>query len=263
MSEQKPIIKADLAKRWGVSRPYLTRLAKPVSEGGKGMPEFTSLEEADAWRLINAPPRPGNSLRRPSPFAGEQSSPENQVEQAKKSPSDPAPTTPATPTAPGNARPTSAAAELMDLTPIDVRAMVRTDVDFDGLMLEHAQRVPQIAYGLFERAAATGLASVVSASTKNWHEASRAAADVRERFVNVQERTRALLPLDEVMDIVGTELQAVRSAIAKHGERCAAAANPADPALARKVIDDDIDTIFAALDQLAARTQRELAAPAA
>ena len=95
------------------------------------------------------------------------------------------------------------------------------------------------------------------------HEASDAAAYVRERFLGLQEKSRTLLPLDEVMDVVGTELQAVRQALSKLGELCANDANPADPAVARRVIDAAVDNICARFGLLLNRAQRELAAPAA
>lgn len=261
MSSQNPIKKADLARHWKVSRAYLTRLAKPLSAGGKDLPEFTSLAEADAWRTVNAPPRPGNALRRTGMFGAEQSPPKNETEAGEKTARNHATTTPAVAT-PTHAAVTHAATELWDAQ-IDLEQYVTPGADFDRLMPEKAERVAQIAYGLFERAAQTGQPALVSAATKNFHEAARAASDVRARFIEIQERTRVLLPLDEVMDILGTELQAVRAALAKHGERVAAAANPSDPGLAQRVVDADIDQIFASLDLIAMRTRRELTVPAA
>jgi hypothetical protein len=91
---------------------------------------------------------------------------------------------------------------------IDVEKFIRNDKDFDSLMIEHAERVPQIAFGLLELKQRTGVPTAIAAATENWGQATKTAAAVRERFLDLQERTRALIQLDQVMDIVGTELQA-------------------------------------------------------
>ena len=263
-SEQTPLTKADLARHWGVSRPYLTKLAKPEAEGGKAMPTFTALADADAWRAVHAAPR----LGRVEPvFAGEQSSSKKPVEAAKKPPASPGTTTAdSTRTATGTGRGKGGAADaLAHLIPerIDIAAFIRRDVDFDVLMVEHAEEVPQVAHGLFRLAAESGHPSAISAATRNWHEATTAAADTRTRYLAIQEKSRALLPLDEVMDVIGTELQALRTALTKFGERCANDANPSDPALAQRVIDAAMDLVFAKLDAVETRAVRELSAPAA
>jgi hypothetical protein len=263
--EQRPISKADLARHWGVSRPYVTKLSKPETEGGKSLPVFYDLADADAWRAVHAPERASRVV---PTFTGEQSFNENSVEAEKKS-SGPADTT-SQPKPRDTARGrNSARGGAKDAggewlpAKIDVQAMVRRDIDFDVLMVQHAEEVPQIAHGLLKMAAETGHPNAISAATRNWHEAADASADVRERFLSLQEKSRALLPLDEVMDIVGTELQAVRVALMKLGERCANEANPADPALAQRVIDAAIDLVFAKLSGVEIRAARELSvAPA-
>lgn len=212
------------------------------------------MAEADAWRMVNAPPRPGNAHRAGRGFAGEQSSAKNPAEGGEKNGGDTVTTTPA------NSIP--AGGEWQPAR-VDVAAMVTKGGDFDELVLQHAEEVAQIAYGLFRLAAETASPNSISAATKNWHEAARATGDIRTRYIEALERRRVLLPLDEVMDIVGTELQAVRAAFTKLGERVAASANPAEPSLAQRAIEEEIDRVFSAMDQLAARARRELAAPAA
>lgn len=262
--EQRPLSKADLARHWGVSRAYLTKLSKPETEGGKSLPIFFDLAEADAWRSVHAPERRSRVV---PTFAGEQSSTENSAEGAKKSPD--LTSTTSLPKAQGESGRRKGggggAKDLGEWLPakIDVAAMTRRTVDFDVLMVQHAEEVPLIAHGLFKMAAETGHPNAISAATRNWHEAASASANVRGRFMELQEKSRALLPLDEVMDIVGTELQAVRSALHKFGERCAMDANPADPALARRVIDAAMDAVFAKLSSVEVRAARELSGPPA
>lgn len=264
-NDQSPLTKAELARHWKVSRPYLTKISKPAAEGGKDMPPFTTLAEADAWRAIYAAPR---LSRVETPFAGEQSSRENPAESAKNAADSTHTTTPAkNPHAPKAGRPARGATTdaMAHLVPerIDIASMVQRDVDFDVLTVRHAEEVPQVAYGLFKLAAETGHPSAISAATRNWHEATSAAAEIRTRFLDIQEKSRALISLDEVMDIVGTELQAVRTALLKVGERCAIEANPGDPATAQRVIDAAIDLVFSKLAAVEVRAQRELSAPIA
>ena len=215
------------------------------------MPEFYTLAEADAWRAVHAPAR-GQS------FADEQSSPKNQTVPSENRAGLPHTTTKNTEQ---GATTPDANAHLED--PIDIESFVRDDVDFDLLMIQQSQRVPQIAYGLLGRAAKTGQPGWISAATKNWQESARAAADVRTRFQSLQKEARILITLDEVMDVVGTELQAVRTAFEKFGERCAMEANPSDPALAREAIDKAVDHVFTRLGLTIERTRRELSLPAA
>ena len=50
MNAHGKIRPCDLARRWGINPSYITRLVK------RGCP-LTSFEEADTWRMANAPPR--------------------------------------------------------------------------------------------------------------------------------------------------------------------------------------------------------------
>jgi hypothetical protein len=233
MSEEKPIRNADLARHWRCSPAYITKLKHLPSEGGKGMPDFTSLEAADSWRAVNAPPKPGND---PSLFGGKQSGEKN---------SDFSLTTT------GKKNPIEISGKI-----IDIAQFIRNGRNFESLMIEDAEKVPQIAFGLFQLASKEGNSAEISAASKNWHECSKAAAAVRNEFLDLQERTGTLISLDEVMDVIGMELQAVRGALLKLGERLANQANPQDPAQARRVIDFGIDGIFRQLDAVVERAGR-------
>lgn len=241
MSELKPVNNSTLARHWNVSAPYVSKLKRPVAEGGKAMPDFLTVADADVWRAVHAPPKS------PQSFA------QNSTEGGKKNGGVSGTTTRSDKT---NA--THTRAKLIDITQFIKRG---EGVDFDTLMIRQAEHVPQIAFGLYELACQGGNSAEISAANKNWHESAKASAAVRSSFLELQEKTRALLPLDEVMDIVSTELQPVRQAMQKIGERFAAAANPDNPALAKQVIDAAIDKIFAQLDRTSARLEKELAAP--
>lgn len=250
MSELKPVKKAELARHWHVSPPYVTKISRPIAEGGKAMPEFVTLAEADNWRAVHAPPK--------NPRPSGQGLGENLTVASKKNVGSPVTTTARTPPQGGTVTTTPTTAPRN----VDVESFIRRDTDFDSLMIEQAEHVPQMAYGLFRLACSGANSAEISAAAKNWHEAAKASASVRGGFLELQEKNRALLPLDEVMDILGIELQAVRVAFLKAGERIASAANPADPALAQRIIDAYIEKILAQLDFVEARTAKELAPPA-
>lgn len=138
-----------------------------------------------------------------------------------------------------------------------MRRFVRTGGDFEAIMLGQAEEVPQIAYGLYIMACQSGNAVQIANATSNWSDAARHSAEVRKRYLEVQEKTRALIPLDLVMDIVGTELQSLRALLDAFGERYGAKANPADPTAGRVAIDEGIDEIFRQMDAAPVRVRGE------
>lgn len=264
MSEQKPVKNAALARHWCCSAAYITKLKKATEEGGKAMPDFFALDDADAWRAVNAPPKKTDQTGAPS---GADST-KNPVDGGKKIAFRAVTTTNGTiePEAAAAAHERSPANNAPTRRPpsdekINVDQFIVRNADFDALMIKHAEEVPQIAFGLLKLKATWGEAGAISAATKNWHEAAGAAASVREKFLDLQERTRALIQLDQVMDIVGTELQALRTTLLKLGERTAAKANPQDPNVARMAIDAAVDQVFRQLEVAGERVAKELAAP--
>lgn len=246
MSEPKPIKFVDLARHWGCSRAYVRKLVigKGLPVNPAGMPAFTSLEAADAWRIEHAPGRKAYDT-----------SAKKEADAAEKTARFSDTTTAAGTTTEGRApaQPTGNGAEF-----IDVEKFIRRDRDFDSLMVEQAERVPQIAFGLLELKQRTGVASTIAAATDNWQQAAKAAAAIRTQFLDVQERTRALIQLDQVMDVVGTELQALRTNLLKLGERAGPKANPENPALAQAAIDAAVDLVFRQTTLVLERTRKEL-----
>lgn len=251
--DRKNLTNAELAAHWSVSLPYLTKLKKPAP-AGKGMPDFTDLDTADRWRALHAPPR------------GRRSFGKNRVEN---------PPHPRTPQDVGTENEGATGAGLPANNDrkagssgggevINIGRFIRKTGDFDGLMLRQAEEVPQIAFGLLKLAAAKNDTVEVSAQLKNWGDAGKVSGAVREKFLETQEKSRALLSLDEVEDIVGTGLQELRNAMLKHDDRVAAALVPHLPAeqlaLVRRAVAEDIDMIFRKMDAVPDRTRRELVA---
>lgn len=252
----QPIKRAEIARHWGVSPAYVTMTLKRHSGGAL---QFSSLEEADRWRSIHAPPKPSSESRRA--FAGEQSPSHAPVNPAKNRVD--SSTTPNVAHAQVHAHGPHAttpppAPAYMPHAPLDVQSFVAAGGDFDSVMLRQAEEVPQIAYGLYRLACGRGDSVEIANATRNWNDAAKASAGVREKYLELQEKTRALIPLDLVMDVVGTELQPIRVLMLKGGERYGARANPGDPSLGKTIFDEFIDGVFRALDLATTRTEREL-----
>jgi hypothetical protein len=254
MRMSTPIKRAEIARHWGVSPAYVTITLK--RHGAQDL-EFDTLEAADRWRAVHAPPNPKRASDR-ALFAGEhdQSSSKNQAETAEKNRGLPG-TTARAPKAQGGAGENNTGSGGARDT-VDVSSFVTRDGDFDAVMLRQAEEVPQIAYGLYRRACERGDSVEIANATRNWNDAAKASAGVRKEYLEIQEKTRALIPLDLVMDIVGTELQPLRVLMLKGGERFGPRANPADPVLAQNIINEFIDGVFKGCELAVARVAREL-----
>lgn len=214
-----PAIRAcDLARHWGTGSSYISMLRQR-----RNMPEFETFEAADAWRAVNAPAKrraPRSDPGSTEPVAGF----EERVENNNNNRHDKTPPSP----------------------PIDTREyLAPAGTDFDELMLRQAEQVAQVAHGLYLRACSRGDPGTIAAHLKNWSEAGRYAKDLREKFMELQERSRMLISIDKVMDIVGQQLQDLRLALVGLGERIAVDANPENPVLAKQVIDADVDRLMA------------------
>lgn len=225
----------DLARHWGTGRGYVSNLRR------NGMPDFESLEAADAWRTENAPPR-GRRIASPSATstamgvaAGKTSfGNNNNASERRREPP-----------------------EMIDTAAFLVRA---TDVDFDALMVRRAEDAALVADGLYRRACALGDPVRISGALKNLNEATRHAADMRERFMGLQQSAKLLAPVDKILDVIGTQLKEVQLLLTGMGARCGPDANPADPLLAQRIIDAEIDRIFAQLASAEAVIRDEAAA---
>ena len=223
---------SEIARHWGVRPSYVSNLK------ARGMPVFESLEAADVWRAEHAPARG----RRNTSFA----------------------TTPTTlegmPAAPhecgeGHRKPPRQPPAMIDIT----RFVAAPGTDFDALMVQQAETAVQVAHGLYLEACASQEAVRISAALKNWNEAARCAADIRERFMGLQEKAKLLAPIDRIMDVVGQQLQDLRNFLVDQGARIAPDANPTDPALAKRIIDGDVDQVFARISAIDSAVREEIA----
>lgn len=222
-----PTVKpADLARHWGVGPSYVSNLR------ARAMPEFESLEAADLWRLEHCPPRARRNTGCAASAATPATPPEHPGEPAK--------------TSSGINNPPRGRTAL---DPIDTsQFLAPAGVDFDSLMVQQAENTAQIAHGLYIKACERQDVVAIAGSLRNWNEASRQAADIRERFMGLQQKAKLLAPIDKILDVVVVQLQEVRLLLTGMGTRIGPDANPADAALAQRMIDAEIDRVFAQMD---------------
>jgi hypothetical protein len=261
MSKDTAISDADLARYWQCSPANVCLLRKR-----KGMPHFTSLREADEWRAVNAPARKPRQASVNTPAA----SPKTPAEVAEKTRVVYATTTPEPANGKGDAEQLdlpSAAARPPDPAPtdgeppperVDVAQFIDHAADFVELQIRNAKEVAQITHGLLKLKMERGEPGAIAAASKNWHEASKAAADVIEKFLAIQTQAGALAPIDAVADVITTELEEIRKALRRLGRRVASAANPAAPDVAEMAINAGVDRILDLFATLDGRTQLEL-----
>lgn len=232
---------AELASHWGVGRSYLSALRK-----ARSMPEFASLEAADTWRNLHAPPK---RREKTTTTTNPKESGEGGAEPAQ-----------------GGARAAeteSAARVRPPAEVIDVRQFLRAGEDFDGLMIQQALEVAQVAHGLYLQACQSGEPTRVALALKNWTDAAERAAAARTRFLDLQERSKTVVSIDTVLNIVGQQLEGLRALLLRFGSRVAADANPADPSLAQRIVDAEVDRVFARIASADAVVREETVAAAA
>lgn len=212
----------EIAKAWGTSPQYVSKVRGQCSRSGEPMPDFRTAKEAKAWYASRRQRSPGDPVgEAPAPVAGGLCD----------------------------------GAEILSLSEMVARL---ENEDFDEIMVEHAQRVPIAAYRLYLQAVEAGNDTQVSQRIKNWGEAAKQAAAIREKFIEVQERNGQLLSLDIVMDVVGGLLQALVQALDTGGQKYAKRANPENPAVAQAAIHAFVDDIKRRVCESEARIREEV-----
>lgn len=210
------IKKADIARHWGCKPCYLSWLTRQ-----KSMPSFSTLTEADAWRAVNAPPRVGRPVL-PEKIASTATPPEDKnIAAPEQVPAPPAQN--------------NAAAGILPAA---------GDGDFTEIFIAQSRAIVQSAYGLYVRASATGRSSEVANALANWAAAVKAAESIIDAAQSLRERSGLVIDVDINEDILGTCAQQWRHVLLKFGERVGHRANPENPVLAVRVINDAMDEAF-------------------
>lgn len=115
--------------------------------------------------------------------------------------------------------------------------------DFVIDMLGFVENAARVAYARYMAVMEAGQDHLVASSLKNFSEATKQAAALRENFLELQEKAGDLLPVDIILDVTFTILQALDSSLDGFGRRYAKSANPENPELALQVMNDGIDKV--------------------
>lgn len=133
---------------------------------------------------------------------------------------------------------------------IDVeRFDVKVD-DFDGWAVKSAERMHKIAVGLYEEACARGDSVAIANATRNLADVARRSKQIREDFAKLRERARETINIDRAADLVSLAMNLFIRRATGMGQRLGILANPQDPALAQRVIDAELDRLFAQVDDV-------------
>lgn len=233
MSAPAKVKKADLARHWKVSPSYVSKLIRT-----KGMPEFETLAAADEWRSIYAPTKPALEVARTSPAPHEKLPPTGE-----NSPTPPLPS-------PQVHQPTS----LEGLSQKDLDAFCVIEGTFEETMIRRARRNALIAGAMCERSVALGLVSHVAVWGDRFNDQAETARKLTASYLDLQEKANVLVPIDTVMDVMGTELQQVRTVLQKFGGPLSVKLFPNDPsaaASAKALIDAEVDNqVFRQIDHV-------------
>lgn len=238
MSEAKPIRKADLARHWKVSASYVTKLGRT-----KGMPDFLSLAAADEWRALYAPAVATLEIARTSP------TPPISTPAAASAP-------PVSQDVPPDAEAEGGEKKRHQPTPLEaigqeqLDAFCAIDGTFEETMIRRARRNALIAGGMCERAFAAGLVTHVAAWGDRFNDQAETARKLTTGYLELQEKAAVLVPIDTVMDVIGTELQQLRGYLQKFAARYGPKANPDNPILAASVIEAGVEEIFRQIDHV-------------
>lgn len=197
--------------------PEFEDLGQVLGEDGRTMVDHPDrFKAADAWRAEHAPAR----IKRIQPPATDDS---DKTDTGKEGASEPR----------------------LDVEQFDVEVG-----DFDGWVVKKAERALKIAIGMYDEACAKRDPIAIMNATRNLSEIARRTKTIREDFAGLQSKARETININRAVDVVGKPMQALVKAMTGMGARLAARANPQDAALAQKVIDDEVDRIFAMVSEV-------------
>jgi hypothetical protein len=226
MTDDAKPSQADIARALGLSR---AAVCKAVA---KGMPT-NSVEAARAWRDARPRRRLGAKETLPMP----------PVEPITR---EGVATETATPPTPSDF--------MNPLKP----ATASEQADFDEIAIKQAEIVQLTAFRFYEQSLPTGSVSLISGAIKNWGEAGKVAATLRERYLALREKSRQLVDLDVVIAGVGIEVGEWRRLFDTLGTRLAGGRISAEAA---KEVQAEIERVKRDLMPRAEMVARAMFAP--
>lgn len=117
--------------------------------------------------------------------------------------------------------------------------------DFDSAMMREDAALVLEARKQVVAAMKSGDAATLNFALSTYAKLSKELVAARLRWMESQEKAGRLLDLDECLAAITPHVAEVRRAFVKLGDRCAFAANPANPQMAKAIIDEAVDATFA------------------
>jgi hypothetical protein len=115
--------------------------------------------------------------------------------------------------------------------------------------LNRAKNAEVVAYSLVATAATNKNPIAMRSAVQGWGEAKKRVAEAEMEHARFEEVTRVLVRMDEVREVFGKWLGAIRNLMDAMPSSLAARANPSDPECAKRAIQEGIDQIFVTIQK--------------
>jgi len=115
--------------------------------------------------------------------------------------------------------------------------------------LNRAKQAEVVAYSLVATAATNKNPVAMRSAVQGWGEAKKRVAEAEMEHARFEEVTRVLVRMDEVREVFGKWLGAIRNLMDAMPSSLAARANPSDPECAKRAIQEGIDQIFVTIQK--------------
>ena len=115
--------------------------------------------------------------------------------------------------------------------------------------LHRARKAEVVAYSLVQRAANEKNPVAMRAAVQGWGEAKKRVAEAEMEHARWEEVNRVTIRMDEVREVFGKWLGAIRNLMDAMPSSLAARANPSDPECAKRAIQEGIDQIFVTIQK--------------
>lgn len=115
--------------------------------------------------------------------------------------------------------------------------------------LNRAKQAEVVAYSLVATAAKTKSPVAMRSAVQGWGEAKKRVAEAEMEHARWEEVNRVTIRMDEVREVFGKWMGAIRNLMDAMPSSLAARANPSDPECAKRAIQEGIDQIFVTIQK--------------
>jgi len=115
--------------------------------------------------------------------------------------------------------------------------------------LNRAKQAEVVAYSLVATAATNKNPVAMRSAVQGWGEAKKRVAEAEMEHARWEEVNRVTIRMDEVREVFGKWLGAIRNLMDAMPSSLAARANPSDPECAKRAIQEGVDQIFVTIQK--------------